>query len=151
MRAIGAAESKEAVTKADCKGQKAYRARCLEPVSYLEPKAVLRRQVVVESMRRGGKAAKKARRAARKDVHLSNLTTFVVSTQNGDSVAVAHLEADEQRDGLNGIVSTVDVISHEEVVGIRRLASNSEQLDQVVPLSMNITANGHRAMHALDI
>lgn len=105
----------------------------------------------VESMRESGKAAESARREARKDVHLSNLTALVVSTQNGDSVAVAHLQADEQRDGLNGVVSTVDVISHEEVVGIRRLASNSEQLDQVVPLAMNITANGHRAVHALDI
>ena len=89
--------------------------------------------------------------ATGKYAHLSNLTAFVVSTQNSDSVAVAHLEADEQRDGFNGVVATVDVISHEEVVGIRRLASNSEQLDQVVPLTMNITANGHRAVHALDI
>lgn len=42
------------------------------------------------------KSAKTGVREARKDVHLGNLTTFVVSTQNGDSVAVAHLEADEQ-------------------------------------------------------
>lgn len=94
---------------------------------------------------------KKCERGVRDDVHLRNLATFVVSAQNGDSVAVAHLEADEQRDGLDGVVATIYVISHEEVVGIRRLAANSEQLDQVIPLAMNIAADGHRAAHRLHI
>ena len=51
-------------------------------------------------------------------VNLSDLTRFVVSSEDGDTVAVPQLHRDEESDGLDGIVSSVYVISHEEVVGI---------------------------------
>jgi hypothetical protein len=85
------------------------------------------------------------------DVHLGDLTGLVIASKDCNSILVAHLEADEQRDSLNGIVTSIHIISHEEVVGIRRLASNSEQFDEVVPLTVNVSAHGHRAANSLDV
>ena len=46
-------------------------------------------------------------------LHLSNLSALVVTSQNGNSVGEAHFEGDEKGDSLDGVVATVDVISHE--------------------------------------
>lgn len=84
-------------------------------------------------------------------VHLGNLTALVVSSEDGDAVLVAHLQADEKGNCFHRVVTTIDVVSHEEVVGIRRLASNSEQLDEVIPLAMDVAAHRHWAAHALHV
>ena len=49
-------------------------------------------------------------------VHLRDLPRLVVAAQDGDAVAVAQLEGDKESDRLYGVVSSVDVITHEEVV-----------------------------------
>jgi len=51
-------------------------------------------------------------------VDLGDLARFVVAPEDGDSVAVPQLHRDEEGDGLDGIVPSVYVITHEEVVGI---------------------------------
>jgi hypothetical protein len=52
-------------------------------------------------------------------IHLRDLPRFVVPTENSDTVAVAKFESDEEGDRLDGIVSAIDVVPHEEVVGVR--------------------------------
>lgn len=84
-------------------------------------------------------------------VHLSDLARLVVATQNGDAAGVADLERDEQSDGLNREVATINVIAHEEVVGIGIGSSDLEQLHQVVELTVDVTANCHRALHRLHV
>ena len=74
-------------------------------------------------------------------VDLGDLTTFVVTSEDGDPVPVAHFEADQQSDGLDRVVASVDVIPHEQVVRVWGIASNLEELHQVVELSMDITAD----------
>ena len=51
-------------------------------------------------------------------VDLGDLAGFVVSSEDGDPIAVPQLHRDEESDGLDGVVSSVYVITHEEVVGI---------------------------------
>jgi len=75
----------------------------------------------------------------------------VVSSQDGDPGAEPDLEGDKERDSLHAVVASVHVVSHEQVVGVRRLSSDPEQLHQVVELSMNVSAHGHRTFHGLDI
>jgi len=57
-------------------------------------------------------------------IHLGNLSAFVVSSENCDSVLKAHLQAHEQRDSLYRVVSSVNIIAHEEVVGVGRSTTN---------------------------
>jgi hypothetical protein len=60
----------------------------------------------------------------------------VVSSQNGDSVTVSEFQSDEEGDGLDGVITSVDIVSHEEVVGIRRVASDTEKLGEIVLIDM---------------
>jgi hypothetical protein len=81
-----------------------------------------------------------------KAVYLSNLPGFVVSTEDCYAVPVAKLESDEQCHGFDGIIAAIDVVAHEEVVGIRRVASDAEKLREIVlePRGKGISAWGSR-------
>lgn len=73
-------------------------------------------------------------------VDLGDLTRLVVSTENGYAVTVAELEGNQQSDGLNRVVTTVDIVTHEQVVGVGRVATNAEELRQVVLEDVSETA-----------
>ena len=75
----------------------------------------------------------------------------MVTTKNGNAILIADFEGDQEGDGLNGVVATIDVVTHEQVVGIRRLSTNLEQLTQVVELSVNITANSDGSGNLLHV
>ena len=84
-------------------------------------------------------------------VNLGDLPTLVVTSEDCDPVPIAHFEADEQSDGLHGVVASVHVVSHEQIVRVWGVASDLEQFHQVVELSMNITAHSDRASDRLDV
>lgn len=65
-------------------------------------------------------------------VYLSNLPRLVVPTEDGDPVRVAELERHEESDGLDRVVAAVNVVAHEQVVGIGRVSTDAEELGQVV-------------------
>jgi hypothetical protein len=44
-------------------------------------------------------------------VNLSDLARFVVATEDGDALGVADFESDEEGDGLDGEVSTVNIVT----------------------------------------
>ena len=84
-----------------------------------------------------------------KNLHLSDLSRLVVTSENCDSILEAYLEGNQKSDGLDGVVPSVYVIAHKEVVGVGGLSTNLEQLTQVVELAMDITANGDWSTHLL--
>lgn len=56
----------------------------------------------------------------------------MIPAEDGDAVSVPQLEGHEQRDGLDRVVPSVDVVAHEEVVGIWRVAADAKELGEVV-------------------
>ena len=70
-------------------------------------------------------------------------------------MACAHarrtLERDEERDGLDRVVAAIDVVAHEEVVGVRARAADAEDLHQVVELSVNVAADDDRRAYRLHV
>lgn len=74
---------------------------------------------------------------------MCDLTGLVVSAQNSDSVLIAHFESDQERHCFNGVVASVDVVTHEKVVGVWGLPTNFEKLLQVMELTVNVTADSH--------
>lgn len=84
-------------------------------------------------------------------VNLCDLARFVVASQDGYPRAESHLETDEETDGLYAVVSPVHIVAHEQVVCVRRLPPDAEQLHQIVELAVNIAANCHGAFHILYI
>lgn len=100
-------------------------------------------------------------------IHLGDLPRLVVTSQNGDTVPISQFERDEQRDRLYRVVSSIDVIAHEQVIRVGRVSTDPEQLRQVVlrclsvqstkvlrathELTVYVSTNGHGASDGLHI
>lgn len=84
-------------------------------------------------------------------VHLSDLSAFVVSSKDSKSILKADLESDEESNSLDGVVAAIDVVTHEEVVGVGRLTTNLKELSQVVELTVNVTADRDWSTDLLDV
>lgn len=100
-------------------------------------------------------------------VHLGDLSRLVVASQDGDPVPISQFERDEQRDRLYRVVSSIDVIAHEQVIRVGRVSTDPEQLRQVVlrclsvqstkvlrathELTVYVSTNGHGASDGLHI
>ena len=84
-------------------------------------------------------------------LHLCDLSALVVASQNRNSILEAYFQCNQQSDCLDTVVATIDVVTHEQVVGIGRLTANLEKLTQVVELTMNVTADGDRCTHLLHV
>lgn len=57
-------------------------------------------------------------------IDLSDLLAFVITSQDGNSVWVSYLEADKERNCLNWVISSVDVITHKKIVVVRELSTD---------------------------
>jgi len=86
-----------------------------------------------------------------KAVHLCDLAGFVIATEDGYAGRIAYLERDEEGDGLDGKVATIDIVTHEQIIGVWIGTANLEELHQVMKLAVNISADRHWAFHWLHI
>lgn len=100
-------------------------------------------------------------------VHLGDLTRFMISSEDSDSARVSDFQSYKKGHSLNRVITSINVITyierlesrsnsgrvsgvygqehtHEEVVGIWIWSTNSEQLHQVMKLTMNISADSDR-------
>ena len=75
-------------------------------------------------------------------IHLCDLSRLVVTSKNGHTVLIPHFESDQQCDSLHTVVTSVDIVAHEQIVGFWHLTSYSEQLHQIVELAMDVPTNG---------
>jgi hypothetical protein len=67
----------------------------------------------------------------------------VVSAGDRESILISDLETDHECHGFEGVVAAVDVIAEEEEVGVGRTACDTEQLEKIVELSMDVATNSH--------
>lgn len=56
----------------------------------------------------------------------------MVSTEDGDSIAVSQFQTDEQCDCFDRVVASIDVVAHEEVVCVGRVATDAEEFGEVM-------------------
>ena len=52
-----------------------------------------------------------------------------------------YLECQQQQERLNAVEPSVDKVSHEQVVCVRHIATNLEQLFEVIKLTVNISTD----------
>lgn len=64
---------------------------------------------------------------------------LVVTTENEEVLGVLDLVREEETDGLERLLSTVDVVTQEEVVGFWGEAAVLEQAEEVVVLAVDVT------------
>lgn len=65
----------------------------------------------------------------------------MVPSKEEKVLGVFDLVAQEEEDGLEGLLAPVDIVSEEEVVGARREPAHLEQPDQVAVLSVDVADN----------
>ena len=75
----------------------------------------------------------------------------MVSSKDSKSILKADLESDEKSDSLDGVIAAIDVVTHEEVVGVGRLTTNLKQFSQVVELTVNVTTDRDWGTDLLDV
>lgn len=59
-------------------------------------------------------------------VYLCDLSRLVISSKNRDTIAVTNFQGHEKSDCLDGVVPAIDIVSHEKVVCVWRVSSDSE-------------------------
>ena len=85
------------------------------------------------------------------NLHLSNLSALVVSSKDGDSVSKTDLKCDKESHSLNRVVSSIDIVTHEQVVGLWRASSNLEKFSQVMELSVDVSTDCDWSLNWLHI
>ena len=65
----------------------------------------------------------------------------MVAAQDEEVFGVLDLVCQQKADGLEGLLATVDVVTEEEVVGLRWEATVLEETEEVVVLAVNVTAD----------
>lgn len=75
---------------------------------------------------------------------LGNGPRFMVSSQDGQSFFVSYLQAEKQADCFDGIISTVDIVSQEQIIRERDTAADFEQFHKVIELAMHVPADKNR-------
>jgi len=59
-------------------------------------------------------------------IDLGNLAGFVITTEDCDALGISDLEGHEEGDSFDGVVSSINIVAHEEIIGIWIWATNSE-------------------------
>lgn len=67
-----------------------------------------------------------------KAIHLRDLPGFVVSAEDRDPLPVSNFQRNQQRRGLDRVVASVDVVSHKQVVGVRRGPTDAKELQEIL-------------------
>ena len=71
-------------------------------------------------------------------VDLSDLTRLVVAPNQHDAVRVADFEREEQEERLDAVEAAIDEITQKQIVRLRNVAADLEQLLQVVELPVDV-------------
>ena len=84
-------------------------------------------------------------------VNRCDLSCLVITTEKSDVTWPFQLEAEKQLECFNRVVATINKVAHEDIASIRNLSSLFEELEQVVELTMDVSANGDWSAHWLNV
>lgn len=75
----------------------------------------------------------------------------MITSEESNVCWVLKLQAEQELECFNWVVTSIDEISHENVACVGDLTSLIEKLQQVMELTMDITTNSNRGTHWLNI
>lgn len=70
----------------------------------------------------------------------------MIASQQKEVFRVLDLVSEEKTDGLQGLLSSVDIVTQEKVVGIRRETTELKKSKKIVVLAVNITNDLDRSL-----
>jgi hypothetical protein len=71
---------------------------------------------------------------------------FVVSSEKEEVLWVFDFVSEEEADSFQGLLSSIDVVSKEQVVGLWRKGAVLEESEQIVVLAVNVTTDFQRSL-----
>jgi hypothetical protein len=78
---------------------------------------------------------------------VGQVAALVVTTEQPQGVGIVNLERPQIQNALDAEVSSVDVITQEKVASLGWVATDLEQLHQIVVLAVNIATYGNGGVH----
>ena len=76
-------------------------------------------------------------------MHDSDVSALVVASEKRDEVGVFEFETEQETDSLNRVVASVYEVSYHYVLCAGHLSSDSEHLQHIIKLPMNIAGDHH--------
>lgn len=62
-----------------------------------------------------------------KPINLCYLSTLMVPSENCNTIPVPELQSDEKGDRLHRVISTVNVVTHEKIISVRRITPDAKE------------------------
>lgn len=84
-------------------------------------------------------------------IDVGYIARLVIASEKYDHLGVFYFVEEEEKDSLDWIISTVHIVSEEDVAFLGDSAALAEELKQVPELAMDISANGYRGLNGLNI
>lgn len=75
----------------------------------------------------------------------------MITSDKCDPIPVPHFKGQQQQECLDRMEPAINEISHENVVSLRAVASDPEQLHEIVKLTVYIAAYGYRGWYILNV
>ena len=85
------------------------------------------------------------------NLHLGDLSALMIASEDGESILEADLKGNKKSHSLNWVVTTVDIVAHEQIVRVRRLSTNFEKLSEVMELTVDVSADCDGSTDLLDV
>lgn len=73
-------------------------------------------------------------------IDLCDLARLMISSQKGDTIWVPCLQAKQQLERFDTIVSSINEIAHKDIICTGGLSADFEQLEEIKKLPVNVTA-----------
>ena len=74
---------------------------------------------------------------------------LVIASKKRDAVGVLEFEAEEKLEGFHTVVTTIDEVTHKDVARVGDLAAFFKQLQKIVELTVDVTADCDGGAHGL--
>ena len=84
-------------------------------------------------------------------IHGSDLSGLVITSEKSDMCWVLELEAKEQLECFHGVEASIDEVTHEDVACVWDLAALVEELEKIVELAVDVTADGDGRRYGLHV
>ena len=75
----------------------------------------------------------------------------MVPSNQRNPIRVSHFQAEEEHEGFKGVEPPIDKVAHEEVVGVRDVAADAEELHEIVELAVDVAAYCDRGVDLYDV
>ena len=84
-------------------------------------------------------------------VHSSNLSGFMITSEESNMCRVLEFQTKQELESFYAVVSSINEVTHEDISGVRDFTALVEEFQEIMELTMDISANGNWGCYWLHI